>query len=60
MEIVEGVGKQQWEPLIVFSFNRRDCERFAAATVTKLKDLSFNTEEESAAVEEVRGRGGCV
>jgi hypothetical protein len=54
-----------WLPVILFAFSRRDCEKYAAHVANKLKvkggDLpySFNSDEEADAVEEVgRSREG--
>lgn len=38
------------DPCIVFSFSRRECEQYAMAA----QKLSFNTDEEASAVQEVR------
>ena len=40
---------KQWEPVIFFSFARKECELYAGS----LKNFDFNTDEEKEAIEEV-------
>lgn len=45
------IKSKEWEPVIFFSFARKDCEVYAGS----LKTFDFNTDEEKSAIEEVRG-----
>eukprot|EP00052_Salpingoeca_macrocollata_P028835 m.283314 g.283314 ORF g.283314 m.283314 type:complete len:1104 (+) comp22905_c9_seq1:498-3809(+) len=47
--IVKLIMEKNYQPVIVFSFSKRDCEAHAL----QMSKLDFNTEEESKAVEEV-------
>ena len=47
--ILEVIKKKEWEPVIFFSFARKECEAYAGS----LKTLDFNTDEEKSAIEEV-------
>jgi hypothetical protein len=50
------VQQRQWEPLIVFSFSRKECELYALG----LKGVDFNTDsDEKAYIAQVGGGGGC-
>ncbi|KAG0627922.1 hypothetical protein M758_2G238400 [Ceratodon purpureus] len=48
-KIVKMIMDRKFQPVIVFSFSRRECEQYAAA-MTK---LDFNTDEEKEAVEDI-------
>lgn len=54
--IVNVVKKLSWDPVIVFSFSRRECENYALA----LKNVDFTTDEEKAQIEEVRLPPACL
>ena len=43
------IKTKEWDPVIFFSFARKDCEMYAGS----LKQFDFNTDEEKAAIEEV-------
>ena len=47
-----GVIKDKaWEPVIFFSFARKDCEMYAGSLL-KTDKFDFNTEEEKSAIDE--------
>lgn len=48
--VLKLVKEKHLEPVIVFSFSRRDCEQHARMTA---RGVSFNSDEEAAEVEEV-------
>lgn len=48
-EVIELIHKQNYHPVIVFSFSRRDCEAYAM----QLSKLDFNTEEEREVMEQI-------
>lgn len=48
------IQSKAWEPVIFFSFARRECEMYAGS----LKTFDFNTEDEKEAVDVVSGSGG--
>eukprot|EP00884_Botryococcus_braunii_P001882 jgi/Botrbrau1/11695/Bobra.0195s0026.1 len=48
-KIVKLIAQKKLEPVIVFSFNRQECERYAR----KMSAIDFNTEEEKEAVRQV-------
>ncbi|BBN07456.1 ATP-dependent RNA helicase DOB1 [Marchantia polymorpha subsp. ruderalis] len=48
-KIVKMIMEKKFQPVIVFSFSRRECEQYA----TSMPRLDFNTDEEKAVVQEV-------
>ncbi|KAL5486646.1 hypothetical protein EMCRGX_G019154 [Ephydatia muelleri] len=48
-KVVKMIMERQLQPVIVFSFSRRDCEAYAL----QMSKLDFNTSDEKALVEEV-------
>lgn len=55
--IVGVVKKQQWEPVIVFSFSRKECEAYALALQ---KDVDFTTAEEKEMIDQARSVHGWL
>ena len=47
--IVKMVMERNYDPVIVFSFSKRECEQFA----TQMSKLDFTTEEEKKCIEAV-------
>lgn len=57
MKLIKSLQSYQMEPLIVFSFSRRDCEAYSLACANPdMGDLCFANAEEAQAIEEV----GCL
>lgn len=48
-KIVKMIKERKFQPVIVFSFSRRECEQYA----TSMSKLDFNTEDEKAVVNDV-------
>ncbi|CAK9224731.1 unnamed protein product [Sphagnum jensenii] len=48
-KIVKMIMERKFQPVIVFSFSRRECEQYALS----MSKLDFNTDDEKATVEEV-------
>lgn len=54
MKLVGSLQSYKMEPLIVFSFSRRDCEAYSLACANPdMGDLCFATPDEAVAIEEV-------
>ncbi|VDK37055.1 unnamed protein product [Gongylonema pulchrum] len=49
VRIIRTIKERDMIPVIIFSFNRNECEAYAA----QMTNLDFNTEEEKAAVKEI-------
>jgi superfamily II RNA helicase len=62
MRLVGSLQSYKMEPLIVFSFSRRECEAYSLACANPdMGNLCFADTQEAAAIEEVRRRNfGCV
>jgi superfamily II RNA helicase len=55
MRLVGSLQSYKMEPLIVFSFSRRECEAYSLACANPdMGNLCFADADEAAAIEEVR------
>ena len=58
LQVIRHLKDASLQPIIVFSFSRRDCEQYSIAVGSPERgQLCFTTAEEQEAIEEVGGGG---